>query len=43
MTNEQRAEQIISRYGFDFESINKADIIDLVANTSGFSANIFSV
>ncbi len=30
MTNEQRAEQIISRYGFDFESINKADIIDLI-------------
>ncbi len=30
MTNEQRAEQIIVRYGFDFENINKADIINLI-------------
>ena len=30
MTNGQRAEQLIERYGFDFETIPKADIIDLI-------------
>lgn len=30
MTNEQRAEQLIKLYGFDFEKINKADIINLI-------------
>lgn len=30
MTNEQRAEQIIKKYGFDFNNIPKHEIIDLI-------------
>ncbi len=30
MTNEQRAEQIIKKYGFDFDKISKKEIIDLL-------------
>lgn len=30
MTNEQRAEQIIKKYGFDFEKIPKEEIIELI-------------
>lgn len=30
MTNEQRAEQIIKKYGFDFEQIPKEEIIELI-------------
>lgn len=30
ITNEQRAEQIIKKYGFDFEHIPKQEIIDLI-------------
>lgn len=30
MTNEQRAEQIIKKYGFDFEQIPKEEIIDMI-------------
>ncbi len=30
MNNEQRAEMIIKKYGFDFESIPKQEIIDLI-------------
>ena len=30
MTNEQRAEQLIKLYGFDFENISKTDIINLI-------------
>lgn len=30
MTNEQRAEKIIERYGFDFENIPKEEIIALI-------------
>lgn len=30
MTNEQRAEQIIKKYGFDFEQISKDEIVDLI-------------
>ena len=30
MTNEQRAEQILTTYGFDFDKIPKDEIIDLL-------------
>lgn len=30
MTNEQRAEQLIKKYGFDFEKIPKEEIVDLI-------------
>lgn len=30
MTNEQRAEMIIKKYGFDFDEINKSEIIELI-------------
>ena len=30
MTNEQRAEQVIKKYGFDFEKIPKIEIIELI-------------
>ena len=30
MTNEERAEQIIKKYGFDFNNISKEEIIDLL-------------
>ena len=30
MTNEQRAEKIIEKYGFDFASINKEEIVMLI-------------
>lgn len=30
MTNEQRAEQLIKKYGFDFEQIPKEEIIELM-------------
>lgn len=32
LTNEQRAEQIIKKYAFDFEKIPKNEIIDLIQN-----------
>lgn len=32
MTNSERAEQIISKYGFDFENIPKAEITSLIEN-----------
>ncbi|MDE5892738.1 MAG: hypothetical protein K2H45_07450 [Acetatifactor sp.] len=30
MTNEQRAERLIEKYGFDFDRIPKGEIIDLI-------------
>lgn len=30
MTNEQRAEKVIEKYGFDFENIPKTEIINLI-------------
>lgn len=30
MTNEQRAEQVIQKYGFDFQKIPKEEIVDLI-------------
>ncbi|MBP0963736.1 MAG: hypothetical protein J5999_00390 [Oscillospiraceae bacterium] len=30
MTNEQRAEQLIKKYGFDFDNISKAEITGLI-------------
>ncbi len=32
MDNEQRAEALISKYGFDFDSIPKAEIMQLINN-----------
>lgn len=30
MTNEQRAEQVIKKYGFDFEKIPKEEFVDMI-------------
>ena len=32
MTNEQRAEKVIQKYGFDFYNISKSEIISLIEN-----------
>ena len=32
MTNEQRAEKAIQKYGFDFNNISKSEIISLIEN-----------
>lgn len=32
MTNEQRAEKVIQKYGFDFNNIFKSEIISLIEN-----------
>ena len=32
MTNEQRAEEIIKKYGFDFDTNPKAEIVQLIQN-----------
>ncbi len=32
MTNEQRAEKVIQKYGFDFNNISKSEIISLIEN-----------
>ena len=32
MTNEQRTEKIIQKYGFDFNNISKSEIISLIEN-----------